>query len=273
MEIRNLANTDIATIVECMTESFQNYFVKIPFEVDFWAKRYDAARVDYALSFGAFDHDKLVAFIIQGVDFHNDEKTAFNTGTGVIEEYRGQKLVDQLYDYAFPVLKENGITKCLLEVIEQNHRAVRVYERIGFEKDRFLRCFSGEQKEISNNFQVQEIDIAGLKKVMSPYQKYYSWDNSLDAILKKGEMFKSFTVSNQEGTNLGYFTISTANNALIQIESLENQNWPAIIGATKNIISSVRINNVDDSRVELIDALNNAGLKNHINQFEMKLHI
>ncbi len=273
MQIKNLANTDIATIVDSMANSFQNYFVKIPFDVDFWAKRYKAARVDYELSFGAFDGDKLVAFIIQGVDLHNGEKTAFNTGTGVIEEYRGQKLVDQLYDFAFPALKNNGITKCLLEVIVQNHRAVRVYERIGFEKDRFLRCFSGELEETNIELQVRETDIEALKSTMDQYQKYYSWDNSLDAIQKGGAMFKSFKVSDKEGIDLGYFTISTANNSLIQVETYQNINWPLMIAATKNTISPLRINNVDDNRVKLINALNNAGLQNHINQFEMKLSI
>ena len=273
MEIRNLANTDIKTIVECMAECFKNYFVKIPNDVDFWDKRYKAARVDYNLSFGAFDGDDLVAFIINGIDVHNEEKTAFNTGTGVLEAYRGQKLVDQIYSFALPILRENGITKCMLEVIEQNDVAVRVYERIGFQKDRFLRCFSGELIDKENNTTIQEVDTAIIKDSIAEYQSFYAWDNAIASIVKGGEMFKSYLIKDYDESEIGYFVINKFTNALIQIEAYQAQDWDRIIGATKKVIPSIRINNVDNNREECIDALKKAGLENHINQFEMLFHI
>jgi len=61
IEIKNLGNTDIALIVECLTESFKNYFVKMPAEVEFWERRFKAARVVYHLSYGCFDNGKLIA--------------------------------------------------------------------------------------------------------------------------------------------------------------------------------------------------------------------
>lgn len=273
MEIKHLGNTDIETIVECMTESFQNYFVKIPSDVDFWVKRYNAARVDYNLSFGAFDGEKLVAFIIQGIDNHNGEKTAFNTGTGVLEAYRGQKLVDQIYSYALPILRENGITKCMLEVIDKNDIAVRVYERIGFKKDRFLRCFKGEIKDIESETTVDEIDISTLKDSIVQYQSFYAWDSTLDSIIKGRDMFKSYLIKDSSESELGYFVINKFNNSLIQIEAYQPQDWGRVISATKKIIPSIRINNVDDLREDCINALNVAGLENHVNQFEMFFHI
>ncbi len=273
MEIKNLANTNIETIVECLAKSFQNYFVKMPTEVDFWVRRFNTARVDYKLSFGIFDDGILVAFIIHGIDIHNDEITAFNTGTGVLKAYRGQKLIDRIYNFAIPILKENGIKKCILEVIEQNHVAIRLYERIGFKKDRFLRCFKGESIVSENRVLVEEIDIAQLKDSIEKYQKYYSWDNALNTILKGGKIFKSFIVNSIEKSEIGYFIINTNNNTLIQIESYDDQNWTQMIGATKNIISPLRINNIDSNRVECVNALLHAALQNHINQFDMILRI
>ena len=273
MEIKNLAQTEIATIVDCLSDAFQNYYVKMPSEVDFWAKRFHAARVDLKLSFGAFEKDRLVAFIIHGIDFHNGQKTAFNTGTGVLEAYRGLHLVDQMYAYAFPLLEENSVEKIMLEVIDENHKAIKVYQHIGFQKDRFLKCFNGGLESIESNITLDEIDILDLKDSIDDYQQYYSWDNSLDAILIGGDMFKSFVVKSKLGIQLGYFVVNIQNKAVIQVESFDNKNWSTVIGSIKKILASIRMNNVDSNRSDLIMALENLGLTNHINQYEMTLSL
>ena len=72
------------------------------------------------------------------------ENTAYNSGTGVIETYRGQKLTRQLYDFILPVLKEKGIEKIMLEVITENAPAIHSYEIIGFRKIRKVVCYQGE---------------------------------------------------------------------------------------------------------------------------------
>lgn len=273
MTIKNLADTDITEIVECMTKSFENYFVKLPSEVDFWAKRYEVARVDYGLSYGVFDNEKLVAFIIHGIDFHNGKKTAFNTGTGVLEEYRGKKLVDHIYDFSIPKLKANGITKCLLEVIDENHRAIRVYERIGFQKGRFLRCFKGHLTANTNDVSIREMKIEDLKASIEKYQQYYSWDNMLTTVLSAKKSFKSYIVLDRTGSESGYFIINPSTNSLVQIEAFDNEDWAVVLGGTQKVISSIRINNVDYNRSYCTSAFINAGLENHVNQFEMELQI
>ena len=204
MEIKSLQNTSLDEIVECLNEAFKNYFVEMPREVDFWRKRFHAARVDYAYSFGVFDNHKLVGFILHGIDTLNHVKTAFNTGTGVIATHRSLRLVDKIYDYAFPRLKQIGIQKCMLEVIDENHKAIKVYERIGFRKSRYLRCFRGELSTIQHEFTIEKIDLHTVEKMAAPFQKFYSWDNSLQAIHKGAEMFDAFQVSDLHQNLVGY---------------------------------------------------------------------
>ena len=102
MQIKSLQHISLEQIVECLLIAFEGYFVHMPTELSYWDNRFRAARVDYGLSFGVFDDDRLVAFIIQGIDIHNGEMTAFNTGTGVVPEYRGLQLVDKIYAHAIP---------------------------------------------------------------------------------------------------------------------------------------------------------------------------
>lgn len=274
MELKNLGQTGIAPIVDCLVKAFEGYFVKMPNDVTFWNDRFRIARVDLNLSFGAFDQGKLVAFVIHGIDYHDNKKTAFNTGTGVLEAYRGQGLVDQIYQFAFPILHENVIEKCMLEVIDENHRAIKVYERIGFKKDRFLNCFSGQIKEVKHPISFEKINSNTLKEFASKYQKFYSWDNSLKAILKAPEMFSAFLVKEKNGPIiLGYLVVNLRNKAFIQIESFDDQGWKAILEGTIDLFPYFKINNVDSNRHCLKDALNDLGIQNHINQYEMTLEI
>ena len=271
IEIKNLKHTSLAAIVDCLSNAFQNYFVKMPTDVEFWSKRFQAARVDFSLSYGVFENDKLVAFIIHGVDQHNGQKTAFNTGTGVLKEFRGQHLVDEMYAHAFPILKENNIEKVMLEVIDKNQRAINVYERIGFQKDRFVKCFRGDLNSSNISIQIDEINLMDIKESIIDVQHHYSWDNSLDAITIGGDMFKSFLVKSINENSLGYFVVNVQNKSLIQIESFDNNNWSQLVGAVKQIIPSIKMNNVDSKRLDLLNALENSGLINHINQYEMGL--
>lgn len=271
MEIMNLAKTSLETIVNCLSESFKDYFVKMPSEVDFWRNRFNAARVDYSLSFGVYDNSKLVAFILHGIDIHNHQKTAFNTGTGVMEAYRGQKLVDKMYAHAIPKLKEEGIEKCMLEVIDKNHRAIRVYERIGFTKQRFLCCFKGSPKEIKHASNPEKVDILDYQNYTNDLQHFYSWDNSLDAIRKSPNMFDAYLVKTENGKVLGYFVLNNITWALIQIEAFEGEHWGIIFGALQTRVSSIKINNVDSNRTALIKQFKDSGMDNYINQFEMTM--
>lgn len=273
MEIKNLANTHLSTIVVCLVKSFENYFVKMPDSVEFWKKRFQAARVDYSLSFGAFDGDKLIGFVIHGIDTHHDALTAFNTGTGVVEGYRGQKVVDQLYEAAIPQLRARGVSKCMLEVIDENHIAVRVYERIGFAKDRHLLCFKAEEAEVASNPFMSVTNLEDLHAQMTDYQHHYSWDHSIDAISTDSSRFDFYLVQNEKGNDIGYFIINPNNKSLTQVEAFDNTHWPTILNACKAQLSPIRINNADSKRGDMIDAFKNAGLENHISQFEMTMMI
>ena len=273
MEIKSLENTDLEIIVACMAESFKDYFVVIPSDVSFWERRYHAARVDFSLSFGAFENGELIGFIIHGIDKHEGLLAAFNTGTGVLEAHRGRKIVDKIYAFALPKLRAQGVQKCLLEVIEENHRAIRVYERIGFQKDRFLRCFNGEPSTSNLGTNLQKVKFTSLESRIREFQSFYSWDHSTAAIHKAGPTYETFLVLNDAAHEIGYLVINTSNKAFIQLEAFQDVHWPAVLESTKLLHPSLRINNIDNRKKACVDALIGAGIDNHINQYEMSMFI
>lgn len=272
MQIKNLKNTPISDIVECLVEAFEDYFVQMPSEVEFWEKRYERARVKYELCYGVFDKGQLVAFMINGIDRLNGHLTAFNTGTGVIPAYRGQQLVDKMYAHAIPILKKEGITKCALEVIQENARAIRVYQRIGFAIQRNLKSYKGTLSSSGETVEIQKMDFSKIAELGYPKHNFYAWDFANDALLQPGNVYEAYTVMGDEHKILGYFVIDPTKGMLAQIEA-DAKDFPTFATAIHQISKEVRIVNVDDRRTDLIENLLANGLENSINQYEMEMSI
>ena len=277
MEIKNLAATDVTTIVGCLTQSFANYFVPISSDLDYWRTRLRIARIDFIHSYGFFDHDILVGFILIGIDEHEDYLTAYNGGTGVIPDYRGKKVVDQLYAFAIPELKTLGVERCTLEVIEQNARAIKVYERIGFKLTKKLHCYksvlqNGKQKTQLKEITLSDIDTPEIQKAQLP-----CWDDTIAPLKCAGEIYTTYALKYLSGDNIGFLVINHENGYIPQIGlfpgKTEKEYWHSLIENLKNICSAVKINNVDSRRTSLIATLEKHGFENFINQYQMEFFI
>lgn len=276
MEIKNLGQTDLDAIVECFLHAFSGYFVQLPTQTSYWENRFRIARADYHLSFGVFENGKLVAFIINGIDKHEGELTAFNTGTGVIPDFRNRQLVDKMYAEAIPAFKTKGIKKCVLEVVQKNDRAIRVYERIGFKKTREYLCFKGEISMDYPGIEVREIDFEKIKSFPNPNHHFYSWDNYTEAMALSQKSCRFYEVFDEKGKAVGFFILNPELTFLPQFEIFEENekgNWEKLFAGIKKISPTVKINNVDARRSDLIRAISAAGPENYINQFEMEMKI
>lgn len=268
LRIQNLLNTPLEVIVNCLNESFQGYYVQLPSNTEYWRDRFRIARVDFKYSFGMFDQDKLVGFIIQGIGDFAGRPTVFNTGTGVLPSYRGKRIVDELYNVAIPLLTTHGFNNYLLEVIEENKRGIRVYERIGFKKVRKLYCYKGQINIPANGLILKKLDE---KLPTSGYQdeRFYSWDHTRDAIMASKTTYETFIVSNEQNNEVGYFTINPATGYVARMEKTTMGSYKDLLGGISRIAKEIKINNVPEDRSILRLELLNAGLVNVINQFEM----
>jgi ribosomal protein S18 acetylase RimI-like enzyme len=191
MIIRNLKHTPPGNIVDCLAIAFENYYVKVSTDHDYWINRWKAARVDYGMSAGIFDGDKLAGFILHGVD--TDEQgvlTAFNCGTGILPAYRKRGFVQELYQYLLPALKEGGVQKCGLEVITQNDIAVQSYQRVGFETVKQYKCFFGKLEPtgaLTGNLQFSKTDTPARDKYACMQRCTFSWEHNDKAVQAAGE--------------------------------------------------------------------------------------
>ena len=271
MEVKSLENIDFEVIMNCFLRAFENYYVEMPTGIAFYLERWKYAGVDFKLSFGMFDNQNLVGFIINGIDTRRGVSIAFNTGTGVLPEFRRRKIVKQLYDFAIPKLKSEGIGKCVLEVISENIIAIKSYQEIGFRKTRTLKCFSGkiETPEMKVNVVVKDLYSVDFNNL--PNQDFYTWDNH-KASIRENKNYRFFQIEDKGKIN-SYFIINVKNGYLAQFDVVkaDMQNWNELISGICSINKKVRINNVDVKLQNKISFLNSCGLTNTIDQYEMEM--
>ena len=188
MDIRNLENIDFDTLFEGFSNAFSDY--EIHFDKDEVQSMLIRRGYVPNLSFAAFEGGKIVAFTLNGIGMFNGIRTAYDTGTGTVKDYRGCGLAGEIFRYSLPFLRQAGISQYLLEVLQNNHKAITVYRRMKFDTTREFDCFKQSIAGIDNhhnirqcaNLRIELIDTAIVRQAQSFCDFYPSWQNSIESI-------------------------------------------------------------------------------------------
>ena len=238
--------------------------------VVFWEKHWKRNRVRYDLSFGVFEGERLIAFMVNGIDYRDGKLIAFNAGTGVIPTYRGQKLVKQLYDFSFPIFKENDVENFALEVISQNIKAIKAYQSVGFKIDKLYQGFRSNVPNLvfGSNYSAKEVKRANWSAYRSFIKEKYSWEFTESGIEVSPATFRYFELfSHQE--LIAYYIFNPISGSMIQFEAKDKRGYDALYHHWQKNFDYIRILNVQHP--EKIIFLKQYKFENYINQFEMIL--
>lgn len=144
--------------------------------------------VDWDLSVGAIQGDRLVGFTLIGVGEWGGALCAFDAATGIVPEHRGRGLARVMLDAALPPLRERGVKRFVLEVIQGNDPAVRAYRKAGFQVSRELACFDllpdlrAPATRVDDPFDIREADRDIVEGLAAEADWTPSWENSFAAI-------------------------------------------------------------------------------------------
>ncbi|WP_255434139.1 GNAT family N-acetyltransferase [Carboxylicivirga sp. M1479] len=192
--IKSLLDVDFDTIYEAFKLAFSDYEIQLEkYELQNMLQRRGFVA---ELSFGAFDNNQLVAFTLNGIGCHKNVKTAYDTGTGTIEAFRGRGLASQVFEYSLPYLKRAGVKCYLLEALQHNTKAISVYSKLGFEVVREFAYFVQDLEHIKANEEgssaVCDIKVISLSECQSAKHFFDfepSWQNGFESI---GRSINSF---------------------------------------------------------------------------------
>ncbi len=188
MEIKCLENIEFDTLFRGFEDAFSDY--EIHFDKEEVRSMLSRRGYEPRLSFAAFDEGRIVAFTLNGTGVFNGIPTAYDTGTGTLKKYRGQGIAVRIFRHSMPFLREAGIRQYLLEVLQNNQKAIKVYRGMNFETVREFDCFRQNIAAIANldtaaddaGIRIEPVDTNAIRSAQSFCDFHPSWQNTIESI-------------------------------------------------------------------------------------------
>lgn len=281
LSFHSLENASLATLHAAFIDAFSNY--SVPIHLTAAQLQYVNRRrgVDYSISLGCFDGSRLVGFIYNAIDTWNGKLTAYNGGTGVIQQFQGKGIGRRLLDRLQPLLASRGVQQCLLEVITINERALRLYQHSGYHIVREFRCYRVAFKDLRlpatpPPVQIRQMYRLNWQKAPTFWDVQPSWQNAPPAIERSLPFFKIFGAFDA-GNLVGYAIIEadTGDIALLAVAASHRHRGigshllAALAGASEQPL--LRATNLQRECVSLCRLFEKAGFGRVVDQYEMCL--
>jgi ribosomal protein S18 acetylase RimI-like enzyme len=204
---------------------------------------------------GVEDAGELVGLTLNGLGRWQGAITGYDCGTAVVPAHRGRGLAAVMLEETLALVGAAGATRYLLEVLEANAPAIRVYRRAGFEVTRVLRCFELDEAPPAASIPVVEEaghDAAALAAMRDVEP---SWQNGDESIARAGAPRVTLAVRDADGL-AGCAVLFPGSNDLAQL-------------AVAHRARTMRILNVDERDPGPLGFLAAAGARETVRQLEM----
>lgn len=258
IEIKQLTDVSIKEIHKAFSNAFSDYVE--PFDLTINQLQYMIERrgCNYDLSFGAFNGNEMVGLTLNGIGNWNGKLTAYDTGTGVIKEFRKQGIATKMFIESLPILRKNDVEQYLLEVICSNNSAFDLYKKAGFKVIREFDYYKSSKAKLifsktsdKNDFIIKDIKEPDWTLFKSFWDFVPSWQNSIESILRKIEHFTFLGVYEKENL-LGYGIIEKSTGDIPQFAISSNYRRMGL--ATILFESLIRLSETETIKIINTDA-------------------
>jgi ribosomal protein S18 acetylase RimI-like enzyme len=275
-----LKSTDVRDIYSAFVCAFSDYSVSVDMPFDKFTAFIKANGFDPALSAGAFIDGRLCGFILNGIRNFGGMPAAYDGGTGVIPECRKQGLTTGMFEFCAPLLKGAGIRRYVLEVIQTNEPALRLYKSFGFSVVRELVCYRIKRSRLGKaETKAHVIDVSEIDTGVKAFWDYSpTWQNTFDSINAVPQQCAAAIVE-QNGKTAGYGIINTRTGSVYQ---LAVEKACRGCGAGRDLINKlveqteaehITFINVDEGCGSMRGFLEWLGFEEYVRQYEMALDI
>ncbi|MCP2042351.1 GNAT family N-acetyltransferase [Pontibacter sp. HSC-36F09] len=280
-----LREHDVPALYDTFLAAFADYVIPIKVSREEFAMKFKREGVEPTFCAGAFYGEQLVGFIITGLGEWQGIPTAYNAGTGVLPEHRGNQLTKRLYAFLLPKLRESGVEQCLLEVIKGNAAAFKVYRSIGFGVVRTLECYRSPVRELLLSSEEPALTVV-IRPAATPDWKTYtcfcdirpSWQNTKEAFCKNPDQ-KLVLEAYAAEQLVGYVAFFPRTGAIAQLAVHPDNRTQGIAKALlREVIKRARVSallllNIDQTNAALATFLERVHLKRFLTQHEMLLRL
>ncbi len=277
---KTLDNISIEVVHKTFQEAFSDYQVKI--ELPLWKFQQMLLRRGYhpAISIGAFQDERLVGIVLNGLRQWKGKVTAYDLGTGVIAEFRRQGITSEMILQVKSLLKTKLVEQYLLEVLKTNQSAIELYNKQGFELQREFSCYQLEKEKFipKASVKVKHLERLELKELREFWNFEPSWQNSESSIEAVPEAFE-YVIAEYSSTVIAYGMIDKKTGDIPQI-AVHKDNRRKGIGSSilSELVRStdaqrVSVLNVEASDKNMNDFMVQSGFTYQVGQYEMLLKV
>ncbi|KAM9970632.1 hypothetical protein ACTFIR_002494 [Dictyostelium discoideum] len=293
------SNFNLKELTDVFNFSFSDYVIKFVLTEESLSQKIQGDGISMDHSIGIYnenDENKLEGFVLLAPDNFKNPTKLYNSATGVIPTARGNKLIEKSFSQMKSIFKEDGIKSIVLEVIQTNPRAIKVYENCGFKITRELHSYKGDLNRDSllkylnsnNEIIIEKVeklteDIINFIENDDPQQPRMnpSWSNTNQVIQREfGMGFNKIWIAKDNKTNkiIGFLSIHSQSQRIRQVyvtPTFRNRSVATKLFYTmSNEFQSIDFNasNIEEGYENLKNFFNKRiGLDFWVSQFEMEL--
>jgi len=277
MKLITLEAHDFADLTRCFNEGFADYFVQFNANETYIRRRMQGARVRYDMSAGVVDGaGKLVGFWLSGLDSIRDVPTSHNAGTAIIPAYRSRGLAGRMYEFTRQKLEAEGIFRYTLEVIKENTRAIRAYEKMGYRIMRELKCLRAPLAPIPlpEGIEIRQTPSPNWQTYTTWWTSQPSWEHLPSAVEALGELAQTWEMWDHD-TRVGYACLKPDTGHLLQLAIEPNHRRKGygklLAHFCGGMVESLRVNNLDWEDKGTLAFWDKMGMVHTVDQYEMEV--
>lgn len=279
INIQTLEGVPTAEIIQVFNRSFGDYRIKMRLNQELLQHKMQVEQIHLSFSAGVFVQDKLAGLMLHAIDAVGDEIWAYNGGTGVVPEWRGQGFSTRMYEYLFGLFRDNNISQCLLEVMETNESALHVYRKLGFELRRELDCLQGvvhfpKLPSLAPGLELIPVSPDAWDTFAACWDFQPTWQNTTRVIARAYPDFSAIGLYH-EGTLAGYILSNPETGRIAQFgvhPRYRNKGYGTLLFAYLSKLTSPRLSviNVDKGDLATMAFLQKLGFRSYVAQLEMR---
>ncbi len=279
--IRPLSRDLLTDMYLTFLDSFSDY--QITFKLSkkqFVEKFVRKLNIDFEHSVGVWNATQgMEAFIFTSISEYQGKLTAYNGGTGVRPKARNNGLVYKMYEALLPKLQSAGVEVCLLEVLENNQKAIQAYKKVGFSTTGLLKCY---KLHYPFRFRKKQSGIT-FRYVDTPQTKLYHTfidqkASFLDVLILRHQFEQERIIEAYDRNKCIGFLIYQPKFSRINVLAV-SQVYRRL-GVASELVSEmiknesfkhITVLNVHEESVALNSFFSNLGFINELNQYEMRM--
>ncbi len=278
LEIKNLATAPLADIHTAFADAFSEY--EVPMDISSAQLQEMLTVRSYAadLSLGYFADGVLAGFILIGTRIIGGQESYYDIATGVIRAFQSRGVGNELLQALIQQIEGSDTERFLLEVLQNNTAAQKLYQKNGFEITRRLNCYALPTVQapvtLAAQHQVDAIDFSAMVVNEVDYCTFQpSWQNALASYDNAQDEHCLRTLS-ADGNLLAYGIVHKTRGRILQIGLHPGARTQPVLAEIVHLLAAATtaatllyINVEADSLIEPM--LVKLGFGNETNQYEM----